>query len=407
MYIFHLLPTAHEDWHWQPVIGEDGEIDPDIKAFSLNTPEEGSNSKAMDTDKTEWFPFRSFSQGYLYRRSPYIYTPAILQASSDPSVNYLGAGGDDTWLKARLMHDFECINRTSTGYTTREDSSMVITAYPSRMLTESDARAYLSGLETHLKSYWTDQGGIILQGIFAKSVTVECFTFDGTLLHTETHDLRYLSGESLVDNTMLTWQNLDSPYDGEYPSRIPVNQMIMPFRFDGRDNVYKIVITLNNPQGSLATTSLRGCYFFYKYKCLGQTSQKNIQLGAIDYSRLTYDDYGRITIIKGKSAKTISAEVNLTNIDSYASDTLLSPRAYDDEKVLRSLQGSRATPTFFVFENDFGASLNNLANNVSPLMYETSSILGIIKNMSINDSGVKTRTLNISVDGIPAEYILD
>lgn len=352
MYLFRLQPMVFDSYKWQAA-----------DAYSVLTPTESSKFYD-DTNKTPWQPFTSgYYKNTCVRRGQYLYYSARGKNTDDPYYNWIGSlpQGNDTWIKGRCLHDYDCINTLSPGATQRV-TTLSIRVYPRKMALASDiSQFYGEEAETYL----------ILSGLRSDTVTVAYYDASDVLISTTS----VVSGETPSTRKRII-RDRDSFAEPYLPAIL-------------KDTIFSVLpetarrIDIDITPGSGIISKIQQIAFGKAYK-IGHTEGKELNLGAVDYTRINYDDWGKMSLIKGKAAKTLSVSL-----------PVIGHLAKYEEKILRLLQATRATPVIF-------HGVNNIVTNtfVSSLAF----ICGILKSASVSEVHTNKRTLDIQVDGIPTDY---
>lgn len=371
MYLFKLQPMYFDQRLW--VLSDAFNI---ISApVSTVTPE-----YLWDGDKVAWTPFTAFAVNAAVKRGQHIYYSVKEENTDDPYYNYVGLDltvfaaynsaawrigkGQESWIKGRGLHDYDCINHISPAATQRE-GTLELQIKPRAMGDPVAVNAfYASSTEQYL----------ILSGVSADELVVRFYTTGGSLLKTYT--------VSTAENPKTQKRIM---YD------VAAATMLYPSLPDRlRDTILfslpagweKIEVKLTNTEMTVPV-KLKNIFIGSPYK-IGHTQGTELSLGGIDYSRVNYDDWGKMSLIRGKNAKNIKASVHL-----------IGTLAEQEEKVLRLLQSCRATPTIFWAVNKLVTS-----SYVSSLAL----IAGLIKSATIDENSYKRKVLDMQIDGMPVDY---
>lgn len=352
MYLFRLQPMVFDSYKWQAA-----------DAYAVLTALE-TDKFYDDSNKILWQPFSSHNMNACVKRGQHLYYSTKHFNTDDPYYNWIGASpqGNDTWIKGRCLHDYDCINTLSPG-ATQKVNTLSIRVYPRKMALASDiSQFYGEEAETYL----------ILSGLRGDTVTIAYYDASDVLISTTS----VVSGEtpSIRKRIIRDMDSLADPYLPEFLRNTVFS--LLP------ETVRRIDIDIT-PGASGIISKIQQIAFGKAYK-IGHTEGKELNLGAVDYTRINYDDWGKMSLIKGKAAKTLAVSL-----------PVIGYLAKYEEKILRLLQATRATPVIF-------HGVNTIVTNtfVSSLAF----ICGILKSASVSEVHTNKRTLDIQVDGIPTDY---
>lgn len=321
-----------------------------------------------DKDKAAWIPFRDYDSGALVKRGNYIYCSLTDNNFFDPYYNYVGIDtsnipiSDETfrtnpsWIRLQTQHDYDCINLISPGATQRFDTgdTIQITMTPKDMANGHSIANY----------YLNDKPRIlVLTGLVCGSVV-----FDN---HQTVFPEAATTGKRIISDTT----------NGTNPL-LPIflkDTVFLPLP-DPTPATFTIVL---HPGTNSDMIRITGCYIGEPYY-IGHTAKDKINFGGIDYSRINYDAWGKMSTVKGKAAKTMNVDVSLTH-----------ETARNEEEILNLLQAARATPTGF------------WASNTLPLKEPVSSLLflmGLCKSVSTDELNIENRELSLQLEAMPVGY---
>lgn len=382
MFLFRPLPTSFDSYNW------------DVSTAFTITPATETGKFYDDTNKEEWKPFTAYDTTAEVRRGQYIYYSAKEDNTDDPFFNYIGFDpttsalygnpgwdfnvGKNSWIRGRCLHDFDCINYVSPGFTQRKDP-FTITLYPKQMGKNSEILKALDS--TQMMPF------LILHGVQG-NITLTFYDDSGNTVG-EPLDLVHPEQGCMIttypgERRICT--DIFSTVHPEIPSLLK-DTLYIPLPYLSTGTTDKITIDFKNKDINnvlmFTQIGVKTIIIAQGFR-LGYTVGTELSVGAVDYSRLSFDDWGKMSLIRGKQAKTLKATVVLH-------------REFVEKKefILRLLEASRATPTIFHAEN-------TLEENtfLSSLCY----LHGIIKSVTLEESGYKNNKLSLQIDGMPVDY---
>lgn len=352
MYLFKLQPFNLDQHNWQA---------PD--AFVVTSPNE-TGKFYDDSDKESWQPFAAYGVSSTVKRGQYVYYSAKDNNVDDPFNNWVGRlpEGKNTWIRGRCLHDYDCINMISPGATQRSGILSII-LYPKKMIQEIEvSQFYNDSLENYL----------ILTGLRGASVNLSFYDSATVLLQEKT----ITSAENLAVNTRIVKDKSSFSEPELAAFLLDTTIVLIP--------LYTSKIMINIAPSAIGSISkVSGIFIGHAYK-IAKTDSSGISLGAVDYSRITYNPWGKIGVEPGKKAKSMQVSLPVTH-----------DLAQREEKILRLLQSCRATPTIF-------HSVNSIV--LDTFISSLTMIYGLVKSSAINEDHYNRRTLDIEIDGIPVDY---
>ena len=374
MYLFKVQPIYFDQSKWST---ED--------AYKVLSTADDSDPESWrwDGDKPHWIPFKAYNINDAVRRGQYIYYSVTNYNTDDPYYNYIGidltvnenytsatwrAGkGKDTWIRGRCLHDYDCINYVSPGATQRKEIELQI--IPKAMYNTKDVTLFYN--------YGTFY--LVLYGVVASTVEVTMYNSSDTIISHET----VTSTEYITDTALYRRIIHDVPAGTGSSPELPVFLYDTLF-FTMPEDAYRIRIKLSGNANTGSFVKLKHIFSVQSLP-IGRTDGGTLSIGGLDYSRINYDDWGKMSLIQGKRAKTIRATIHL-----------IRQAATHEERVIRLLQSCRATPTLFWVANTHPP--------VSQFLCSLTSVFGLIKNVSVDEISTTHREVSIQIDGIPVDY---
>lgn len=393
MFLFYPAPICFDSYTWSS---------PTACTITPET-EEDDDNYYDDTNKDYWRPFTKYGEKAVVKRGQYVYYSTKKNNEDDPFFNYLGfdpttasASGDpswdfnvgkNSWIRGRCLHDYDCINYASPGYTQR-NTDFTVKIFPYQM---GRPRDFLDvARSANMPSYW------ILSGVRAGSVTVQNYDVNGnpvgearTFVQKEKTPWLYAT-----DGSRRICKNVGTPIIPELPYVLndllivprrvnfnadPVNQIGTSFTFHPTDyngDNYDIIGVQSILLGYVTN--------------LGMVHSDAFSVGAIDYSRVNYDDWGKMTLMRGKRAKTMKVTLTLGGHNFYAQ--ALTRKEY----ILRIIEACRATPAGFLARNDSYVT----EKFISSLFY----IQGLVKSVTLEEPNSQIAKLTLQIEGMPTDY---
>ena len=389
MFIMYPLPIYFDSHLWES-----------SDAFFLTPQEGGSGTFIDDGNKNWWEPFTKYGVNSVAKRGQYVFYSLKDGNEDDPFFNYVGFDpttadsygnpvwdfnvGKNSWIKGRCLHDFDCINTISPGYTQR-DSNFSITISPKKMGRSDDIvnKALSTGAVPYLVLHGVKAGKIVVTNYNEENAVV------GTPIEvTQTEKTPWLpasSGSRRICYYAKSSVIPDVPYVLKDTVYIPLN-----FTFLG-DVVHHTVISFEKKDGNgntYAIIGLRSCFICAPFR-IGITQAEGFSVGAIDYSRISYDDWGRMSLVRGKQAKTMKVDVFL------GGHNLNKQFKQKKEFALKLIEACRATPAGFIAANSVHSSTFS-----SSLPY----IHGLVKSASLTETGTNNAVLSLQIEGMPTDY---
>ena len=370
MQLFKLQPIYFDKALWS-----------DSTAYTVTSTVEASPAIIDDHYRTKWKPFTSYSITASVRRGQYVYYSTKGGNYDDPFYNYIGIDlttnphysdeewrltkGRDSWIKGRCLHDFDCINYASPG-ATQHTGNMTIQFIPKAM-----------GDSVDMEVFYGDDNPkyLIMSGVSAQQITVETYDLYNALIDTKVFN----SDENInTQKRIIRDVNAATVASPELPAILKDTLFIS---YDN-ENTNKFVITMTSGNTG-SNVKIKHLSIGKKYT-VGHSMAQDLSIGGVDYSRVNYDDWGRMTLVPGKRAKTIKATVALTG-----------QAALQEETAIKLLQSCRATPTIFYLKNTLIPD-----TFVSSLPF----ITGLIGRVSVDEISKVYKRLDFQIDGIPVDY---
>ena len=359
MYVFRLAPVSVDrvnDW-----------VDWDAISFA-------SISDPDDVLAPEWSPSGTYQVGEYASRNQYAFISLKNNSTDDPIYNYIGRTpdpwkdsvfgyGQNSWLKSRLLSKYLCFNTIQPGYTWSSNGTIDVTIKPTK--TMQDSSFFGDGVVAS-PTY------LILSDLVGGAVTVSIMDSSSVVLSTETITL---------DHSMAMVP--DWFFNPELPG-ISRNTIIRPF--DISTGAYKVRVQITPPSDDIPTKRAGiGGFYFGRATKVGQTKQSDISFSFNDLSKLTEDDWGHVSLSKGRVAKKIDASVFVETSKADA--------------VFKILQHVRSTPTFFFFSN-------NLEGAIVPgtIISNLTSIMGLVTQSSQGRENARKTEMSLTIEAIPTSF---
>lgn len=360
MYLFRLAPISVDfhDWTTQDDLVFNALADPDSYVIP------------------EWNPIHEYMTGDYASAVQYAYISLKNNNTDDPAKNYVGRPpkpwldstfgyGNNTWLRIRMLSKYSCFDLVRPDYTWSYQGNLTFTMYPKKMVPADESSRFFGSSANPLKLY------LILTGIVGDSVTITT-SAGSTVIPLSKY------GSASENDLCFDWgTNLELP--GVIGDTIVYEISNI---HEGTGSV-QVAITRPTTHANNAHAAITGCYFGRGTR-LGITHQDTLSFGFNDFSKVTEDSWGHVSITKGKVSRNIEASVT---VDTKMLDA-----------VFKLIQAVRATPTFFLFSNN----LDGIKNRAIPGI---TSIMGLAQTASIEAQNAKSSTFSINITSIPNQFV--